>query len=70
MVETVVYELELVRGVNTGAACEYRDKVVLEDEMVAKDIRLSFSDILSVIVNLYAASMSIVRISELKNPAS
>jgi hypothetical protein len=52
-VETVVYELVDVRGVKTDAdSCEYRDSVLFEDEIVAKDMRLSFSDIFSVIVDL------------------
>jgi hypothetical protein len=49
MLETVVYELVGERGVNTEAdSCAYRDRVLLDEEIVAKDIRLSLSDILSV----------------------
>lgn len=54
VLEKVVYELADARGVNTDAdSCEYRDNVLFDEEIVAKDIRLSFSDILSDIVNLY-----------------
>lgn len=49
----VVYELIEDRGVNTEAdSCEYRDNVLLEDEIVANDMRLSLSDILSVAVDI------------------
>ena len=55
-----MYELVEDRGVKTEEdSCEYRDKVLLVEDMVAKDTRLSFSDILSgIAVYLLSANQS------------
>ena len=49
---SVVSELIDVRSVNTDESVEYRDSVLLEDDMVASDAKLSRGNILSVITQL------------------